>query len=539
VEVIKGPASLLYGSDALGGVMNFIPEALPTDGKLSGDYQVQLFSNSLGENSSLSLKGSTGNLSGALRLSQKSHADYLQGGGDYLGNSRFNEQSMKADMGYLISEGNFRLQYERSRENLGLVEPEALEGISKRGRSPELFYQQLNAQQVSSQNKLRIGRNRLDINGSFQQTELIHFGEPDAYELQMQLSTLTGEARLLLPIRESTQLIVGTQGMHQANLNTHQRETILLPDAAINNLSGFLFADQVFTNLHIQGGLRYDFKTLNTQAVGLLSDLDYRQALDKSYASMSGSLGLTWHPVETWYVRSNLATGYRTPNLAELTSNGPHEEIFELGDARLSPERSLEWDLSAHLHQTNLVVDLAAFVNRVFDFIHQTPTGTDTSEGLPIYQYQQADAVLFGGEADIHIHPATLPWLHLEQSLAWVVGKQDNGDFLPFIPATKLNTECRITRHTLWNFREVFAAVQVQTALRQNHPAPNESATAGYALLNLSLGGTQPIRQNALEWQLGVNNLTDVRYIDHLSTLKEVGKFNPGRNVMLSVKIPF
>ncbi|MCX6308920.1 MAG: TonB-dependent receptor plug domain-containing protein [Bacteroidia bacterium] len=112
VEVIKGPASLLYGSDAIGGVLNFIKESPAPQHQVLGDYQLQLFSNSLGANSSLGIKGAGENFFGGLRLSAKNHADYLQGGGDYLANSRFNEVSVKANSGYNTSFGSFRLYYD-------------------------------------------------------------------------------------------------------------------------------------------------------------------------------------------------------------------------------------------------------------------------------------------------------------------------------------------------------------------------------------------------------------------------------------------
>ena len=91
IEIIKGPASLLYGSDAIGGVINFIKEKPAPVGKILGGYRIQLHSNTLGMNNSIGLKGASKNLFGGFRFGNKTHADYLQGGGDYVPNSRFNE----------------------------------------------------------------------------------------------------------------------------------------------------------------------------------------------------------------------------------------------------------------------------------------------------------------------------------------------------------------------------------------------------------------------------------------------------------------
>jgi iron complex outermembrane recepter protein len=540
VEVIKGPASLLYGSDAIGGVLNFINESPAPQHHVLGDYQLQLFSNSLGIHSSLGIKGAGEHFFGGLRLSGKSHADYLQGGGDYLANSRFNEVSVKANSGYNATFGSFRLYYDYSRENLGMVEPEALEGIQERGRTNEIYFQRLNTHLLSTQNNIYLGATKLELNAAYQNTGLTHFGETNVYELQMQLATLTYEVKLQLPSKGSSAYMVGFQGMNQENANLNDRETILLPNALVNNYSGYGFLQQTWGHIIVQSGLRYDFKTLHTESVGNPTDVEsYRSALDKRYGSFSGSVGLTYHPSEELFFRSNLASAFRTPNLAELTSNGPHEAIFERGDATLQPEKSLEYDLSAHWHKKYFTMDVAGFYNRVNNFLFQAPTGVRTSAGMPIYQYMQADSKLFGGEAGLHIHPAELPWLHFETTYAWVIGKQLSGNYLPFIPAHKLNVELRGEMDRLAFFKQVFAGLKTHIAFNQNKPSPEETTTPGYQLFDLNLGGTAYLSKQALNLGLSVNNIFNVKYIDHLSTLKEVGAFNPGRDVVVSFKVPF
>lgn len=539
VEVIKGPASLLYGSDAMGGVLNFIKEKPAPQHQFQGDYQLQLFSNSLGENSSLGLKASGENLFGGIRLSQKSHADYLQGGGDYLPNSRFAETSAKANLGFNTNQGSFRLYYDYNQQNLGLVEQEAIDGIQQRGRQLAIFYQHLNTHLLSSQNSLYLGKNKLDLNAAFQNTGLTHMGLANEYELEMQLATLTYEAKWQLSSKSTSAYILGFQGMHQENENLNHRETILLPNALINNYSGFGFVQQAFGQFKFQSGLRYDYKTLHSQAVGNPVDAaTYRPTLDKAFGSFSGSLGFTYHPTDAFYFRSNLATAYRTPNLAELTSNGPHEAIYELGDASLQPEKSVEFDLSAHWHKTHFILDLAGFYNRVNDFIFQAPTGETTSAGTSIYRYRQSDSKLYGAEAGLRVHPVALPWLHVETTYACVVGQQTSGAYLPFIPAQKINFDLRGETKKLAFLHDAFAGGQVHCAFDQNHPAPEETATPGYCLFDIGFGGTVFVGKQPMVLGFSVKNLLDAKYVDHLSTLKEVAGFNPGRNLILTLKIP-
>ncbi|PLX10741.1 MAG: hypothetical protein C0598_09780 [Marinilabiliales bacterium] len=541
VEIIKGPASLLYGSDAIGGVINFIKEKPAPVGSLSGDYNLQLFSNSLGMTNNLGIKASGNKVFGGIRIGQKTNADYLQGGGEFVPNSRFNEMSLKANAGLTNKIGSFKIFYDYNNQKLGLVEDHALEDITERGRKNEIFYQHLNTHLLSLQNKLFFNNYKLDLNAAYQSTELSHIGEENEYELQMQLQTITYEAKVYLPSTDKSDYILGIQGYNQKNTNLNSRETILLPDALTNNYSIFaLIQYTFFEKLKVQGGLRYDLKEIASEAVGQPTEpLDYRKALDKSYGSFSGSLGATYDLTESLLFRTNFGAAYRTPRLAELTSKGQHELRFELGDENLVPENSYETDFSFHYHKSNITLDLAVFYNRINDFIFISPTGDTTNDGLSIYKYKQADSKLYGGEAGIHFHPQSMKYLHLETTFSTVIGVQDNGDYLPFIPANKLRFSLRLEKEKLSFLYKSYVALNTLTAFAQNNPAPDETATDSYTLLNINLGTTFIINKQPLLFSFGISNLLDTKYIDHLSTLKEVNFYNPGRNVSISLRVPF
>jgi iron complex outermembrane recepter protein len=541
VEIIKGPASLLYGSDAIGGVINFIKEKPAAIGTVAGDYNMQLFSNSLGITNNFGIKGASKKFFGGIRVGQKSNADYLQGGGEYLPNSRFNEYSVKANAGFTDKIGTFKLYYDFNNQKLGLAEPEAIAGISVRGRKTQIFYEELNTHLLSSQNKLYLGKFKLDLNTAWQNTELIHFGELNIYEIQMRLATLSYEAKLYLPSDTKSEYIIGFQGFNQNNTNLNNRQTILLPDAATNNYSVFgLLQHTFFRKLKLQTGVRYDRKSISTLSIGIPSDSQtFRPALDKYYGSFSGSFGATYNLTDELLFRANIAAGYRTPNLAELTSKGPHELRFEIGDPNLVPENSLESDLSFHYHKTNITFDLAGFYNRINHYIFISPTGGETETGIPIFRYKQANSNLYGGEAGFHIHPEPVRWLHFETTFSSVIGKQENGDFLPFIPAHKLQFELRAEKEKFLFLNKAYLAFHSLTAFDQNRPAPDETSTPGYTLLDIATGGNIRIKNQMISVSIQVNNLLDKKYIDHLSTLKEVNAFNPGRNISFNLRVPF
>ncbi len=377
VEIIKGPASLLYGSDAIGGVINIIKEKPASVNTFAGDYNLQLFSNSLGMTNNLGIKAASKKFFGSIRIGQKTNADYLQGGGTFVPNSRFNELSFKANTGFTDIIGTFNLFYDFNNQKLGLVEYEAINGITERGRKNEIWYEEFNTHLLSSQNKLYFGKFKLDINAAYQNTELIHFGEADVFEIQMRLATLTYEANLHLPSKENSEYIIGFQGFNQTNKNLNDRETLLLPDATTNNYSAFgLLQYTIFRKLKLQTGVRYDNKSISTQSIGLQADPEtYRAAINKSFGSFSGSFGATFNYTENLLFRANFAAAYRTPNLAELTSNGPHELRYEIGDQHLVPENSYETDLNIHYHIDNFMLDIAGFYNIIKNYIFISPTG--------------------------------------------------------------------------------------------------------------------------------------------------------------------
>jgi iron complex outermembrane recepter protein len=540
VEIIKGPASLLYGPDAIGGVVNFIQERPAPVGKIMGDYHLQLFSNTLGVSTNLGLKGTSKKFFGGVRIGMKTNADFLQGGGDYVPNSRFNTLSFKANMGYTGKRVSLKLFYEYNLQKLGLSEDEAVEEIESRSRRNEVWYQQFDNHLFSSQNKIFMNKFKIELNAAFQSVELVHFAGIDEKEIDMRLQTLSYEVKVHLPSTEKSDYIVGFQGFNQENRNIPGAEEVLLPDASTGNYGFFtLLQYYFFHGFKFQGGLRYDHKAISTETYGVEGQQGYRASLDKGYDGISGSVGATYEFRDRLFFRLNFASAFRTPNLAELTSNGLHETRYETGSSDLIPQKAYETDLSIHYHVENLTFDLAGFYNIVNDYIFISPTGDTTFEGYPVYLYTQHDALLYGGEAGFHLHPERLKWVHFEATFSSVRGIMTNGDNLPFIPADNINFELKFEKDKVGKLVDSFVRINSSTTFRQDRPAPEEEATGGYSLLDFAIGTTIPAGKQQIMVELAVNNIFDKKYIDYLSTLKEVNYFNPGRNIALSVSVPF
>jgi len=540
VEIIKGPASLLYGSDAIGGVINFIKEKPAPTGKILGDYRTQLHSNTLGLNNSLGIKGASEHIFAGFQVGNKTHADYRQGGGDFVPNSRFNEWSVNVNTGYTGKLGTFKLFYDYFKQDLGMTVPPVKPLISEQGRKNEIWYQDLEHQLLSSQNMLYLGEFKWEINAAYQNALRKLQTTLDVPFVEMNLNTITYESKLYLPTDEKTEYIIGLQGMWQNNRNRNNRASQFLPDADVNNL-GFLGLAQFtfFKKLKLQGGLRYDMYKTETFALGTEGTASYHAPVSRDFTSINGSIGATYNISDKLLLRANVAKAYRVPNLSELTSNGMHGNRYEIGRENLNPETAYETDISMHYHGEYLSFDLAAFHNQIDNYIFISPTSGTTASGVSIYRFSQTNANLFGGEAGLHFHPKSMPWLHVQATYSTVTGKQQNGNYLPFIPAQKIRYEVRAEREKIGFLLNPNIKISALSALKQNYPSPFEASTDGYTLLNAGLNADIKVSNQYLNIGLSVNNIFDTKYFDHLSTLKPMNYYNQGRNISLSLKIPF
>ncbi len=540
VEIIKGPISLLYGSDAIGGVINFIKEKPAPVGEILGDYQMQLHSNTLGMNNSIGLKGASKKFFGGFRFGNKTHADYLQGGGDYVPNSRFNEMTFNANMGYTGKIGTFKLIYDYFKQDLGMTVPAIKPLITEQGRKNEIWFQDLKHQLLSSQNTFYLSKFKWDINVAYQNALRKLQTTLDVPFVEMDLNTITYESKLYFPSNDKSEYIIGLQGMLQNNTNLNNRASQFLPDANINNI-GFLGLAQYtfFEKLKLQGGLRFDMYKTKTFELGIEGTSSYHAPVNKEFSNLNGSIGATYSVNKKTMLRANFAKGYRVPNLSELTSNGMHGNRYEIGNENLSPENSFETDLSMHYHGEFLSFDLAGFYNQINDYIFISPTADTTSSGVDIYRFSQTNATLHGGEAGIHFHPKSLPWLHIEGTYSLVIGKQENGNYLPFIPAQKFRYEIRAEREKIGFLKKPSIKLSALTALKQSNPSPFETETNGYTIVNFSINTDIHVLRQILNFGISVNNIFDTQYFDHLSTLQPLNYYNQGRNISVSLKVPF
>jgi iron complex outermembrane receptor protein len=532
VEVIKGPASLLYGSDALGGVLYFNPEKFASAKELKADFNQRLFSNTLGSNTSLGLKTSTENWKFLARGSYNSHADYQIPNSDRVTNTRYNESDFKTGIGYSNSSFSSVLRYNFNKLDLGIPE----NGIAEQSTSHDTEFprQAVNNHILSLHNNFYFKNSKLDADLGYIFNDRSEFEDSNVASLHMKLRTINYDLKYYLPKLGKVETIVGVQGMHQTNTNSGLE--LLIPDAATNDFGVFGTANYEFGKNVLQAGLRFDNRKVSTEEHGIVNNEGYFKAIDKSFNSFNASLGYKTNLAEDFTLRLNIASGFRAPNLAELTSNGVHEgsNRYEIGNADLKNEQNLQTDLNLEYKSSHFEVFANGFYNHINNYIFIAPNG-NIIDGNNVYDYVQANAKLYGGEAGIHFHPHPLDWLHFTSSFETVIGKKDNGDNLPLIPANKWNNTFRGEFELKNWWKEGFATLNIESTLAQNNHSEFETKTKGYTLLNLGLGGKIILNKTSFNLNLNANNLLDKTYVSHLSRLKSDGIPNVGRSIVIGI----
>ena len=532
VEVIKGPASLLYGSDALGGVLYFNPEKFADAHTFKANFSQKLFSNTLGSNTSLGLKTSTDNWKFSARGSYNTHSDYTIPDDDRITNTRYNESDFKTGIGF--SNAKFSSVFRYNFNKLGLGIPE--NGVAEQTTSKKTDYpkQGVFNHLLSWNTIFYLKKSKLDIDLGYIDNDRSEFEDSNVAVLHMKLRTFNYDAKFHLPKFGKVESILGVQGMHQTNTNSG--EEYLIPDATTNDFGVFGTFNYEWKSNVIQAGLRYDNRKINTSAFGIPGEEGSFDAINKSYDSFNAALGYKTKWQENLTFRLNLASGFRAPNLAELTSNGVHEGTnrYEIGNASLKTEQNIQTDVNLEYNTDHFEFFVNGFYNHINHYIYAAPAGT-VLDGNEVFDYIQNNAMLFGGEIGFHIHPHPLDWLHLESSFENVTGKKENGDYLPLIPANNWNNTIRTEFNIKKWLTDGFATLNVTHTFNQDQVSGFETKSNDYTLVNLGFGGKVHIGKTAFDINLNGNNLFNKTYIAHLSRLKTDGIPNIGRTIVFGL----
>jgi len=570
IEVVRGAASILYGSDALGGSIDVrsLPLEFTHHGRhVHGDARLGWFDNN--EQTDLGLRlHSPGE-----RLSLAGGLIYRDGGDITTPDKRSAFDSGDRDGPAFTGRLPFT-DFEQLNSQLGAALRTGLGDVSLRYNGWRNEQNLLLNPAPGSRDPRGIG---VDLaNDEWQLAGRIDLGSN--WELRPTLTRQNNLRRANAPGNPRSGLFDGSvelefdqytariEGVHEAlgpfdrgtvGLELRRKEqesrgnSLLSPGGDVEALGVFAFEERRFGAFLLQAGLRHDWLDISADADRSVAPLPFSGTEGNDYSVTTGSIGGSYDLSENLVLALNVGRGFRAPTLFELFANGVHGGVaaVQVGNPDLDPEESINTDLALRWRSPRLTASATVFNNRIDNYIFLTGSGELAANGLPIFNHAQDDAELRGVElfADIHLSDT------LELTLAYDAVDTENqatGEELPMQPADQLRTELGWYPASLGVLRSPYVRLVVRRvwsrdavpgepfAQFNNNPVFGSADTGAYTVADVSAGfefGTSASR--AVSVVLDVRNLFDEAYRDFLYTYKAYA-FNPGRDLRLSVRMP-
>ncbi|MGJ7029843.1 TonB-dependent receptor [Niabella hirudinis] len=577
IEVLRGPASLMYGSDAIGGVLNILTNIPVPENTIRGSLSGSLNSNNNMQGGYANIAGNINGFNWSAYGSLKSAGDYKNRYDGNVLNSRFNEKNFGGYLGLNRSWGYSHLIFSSFDQHVGMIEGERddagqfiLDGYEPgdqrlAGKTPLVPHQRVQHFKTALDNSFLLSNGgRITALAGFQRNQRREFGDvedpsvPDAY---FDLKTINYSAAYHLPQAGGWKVSLGVNGMSQQN--TNRAAEALIPDYQLFDAGIYGYAAKTVHNTTFSGGLRFDNRNISSKRTYEEGSEKF-QPFTKSLSSISGSFGLAHDFSEQVTLKANASKGFRAPNMAELAAKGVHEGTFryEIGNTDLKSEDAYAFDLGLDVDTRHVSLNVSPYINHIRNYIYYqkllTGQGGDSLIGdVAAYRFTQQTANLLGMEATLDIHPHPLDWLHFENTFSWTRGRftktVDGSGNLPLMAPLRLLTELRAEfPGRLKAFRNFYAKAEMDHVAAQQHffsGYNTETATPGYTLFNAGLGSDVYLGgvKRAVVI-LAVNNIGDVAYQQHLSRLKyapenrvtgRTGVFNMGRNFTARLILPF
>ena len=579
VEILKGPASLMYGSDAMAGVVILHPQATPPDGEIRANVSTEYQTNNGLFHYSLQMAGNQKGFVWDARFSDKMAHAYKNKYDGYVPGSQFRERAGRLMLGINKSWGHSRLIWTAYHLTPSIIEGERdpetgelehEEGWTGHQYSKSLPFQEVKHNKLVWDNAFNLSSGYLKAIIGYQQNRRQEYEESaDEYELYFKLHTLTYDLRYITNEVNGWKLSTGIGGMYQKSGN--EGEEYLIPDYRLFDFGIYATATKNLSDRWtLNGGFRYDHRRLHGYALEEDGDMRFTD-FTRHFNGLTGSIGAVCNINDHFNVRLNVARGFRTPNMSELASNGVHEGSirYELGNQQLKAEYSWQVDLGLDFTSRYVSAQLALFANRINNYIFTHRLPEEIEEGYLTYAYTQGDARLLGFEAGVDFHP--IHSVHFSNTFSFVDAQlmhaTSDTKYLPFTPAPRWTSELKwelfhhshstVHHHHTTDaahrspFNNLYIAAGLDCYLRQSHiysADETETVTPGYALLSLSAGTDIQIKGKKIaELYITADNLLNKAYQNHLSRLKYCdinnvtgrrGVYNMGRNITFKVVVP-
>lgn len=571
IEVVHGPASLLYGPEAIGGVINVVREDLfqmSAPHAVDGKVLLDLNSGNTGAAASAAFQGAmdgyryratfTGRYAGDYSVPAGKNADGVSSGAGAVFNSGAEEFNAGLRIGRLEEWGTWQTEYSHFGQfyyispEPGRKEFELNIHTGVYDSLPAAPRQEIIHERIGGRFTVPMRAGILDVSLTAQynsrREEGVSESEEDEQlkkekgikpEAMLDLYSFSADARLHHTVAG---IINGTGG---GSFETERNQTLgtnaIIPAYTAMTTSIFLFEEvPIIRWLTLTGGVRYDQKGTSIRRNDSLRIRD----AELTNKALNGSAAVVFTPIEHSAVVLNYSTGWRTPSASELYTYGKDEGIvrFKVGNPALVPELAKNIGLSLRYHSAAFRAEANIFRSDIQDYIFLDPAGT-TLSGLPVYTYRQADATLKGG--DLSAALSVTDELVLSASYDRLETKDTSANTaLPLEPADRMMAAVQYrlmngnTGMSEWSISSMTIMARTKHAFAQNAVARRERTTPAYTLFDVALFGDAVVAGRPVQYVLSGENLLNTAYYDHLSRYKEFA-LNPGIAVSLKLQTPF
>ena len=604
IEILRGPASLSYGSDAMAGVINMLAAPTVPEGKIKGNIQSNFQTNNGLYGGSANIEG---NINGITFDARYTHTDahaYKNKNDGYVFNSGYGQNNFKGSAGINRNWGFSRITISSFNLKLGIVEGGrdpvtgqfnqhlmAADGTDSVAIVPDallksythnlIIHQNVKHYKAIWDNSFAIGNGRLGLRLGFQQNHRQEANDAtlgNVYNIYYLLNTFNYDLRYTFTQKNNYVFSFGANGMQQASQN--KGLLFLVPAYHLFDAGIFALINKTAGKFSLAGGVRFDNRSLHGDGL-FLDDNGHKveatspnaterfKTYKTNFSGFSGSLGATVDFTKSFYGKINFSKAFRAPNIAESGSNGIHDgtPFYEIGDANLKPESSLQIDATLGVNTNNISSELNLFRNNINNYIFPIKLAsvfggdsirTDAMAAMsgPAFKYISGNALLYGAELTLNFHPKNIEWFHFDNTFSLIHAIQKNQTpatrYLPYTPPYKLvsGTEF-IAKNLSKTFKNAYLRVDMEHCFKQDkiyYKFNNETITPAYTLVNIGVGSSVFSKGRTIfSIYLYAQNIADITYQSNMSRLKykdtnevtgRIGVYEMGRNINFKVNIP-